>query len=134
MGLTSSLIKLARPGQWIKNGFVLMPLVFSGRLFCPYDSVKTLGVFISFCLAASATYAINDFMDKDQDRIHPLKRHRPLASGAVSPSVALVFVAGLLAAMILNSWFFRLPAFTVAVLVIYILMHCLYSWKLKNLV
>ena len=83
MKLISSLIKLMRPGQWIKNGFVLMPLVFSGRLFCPYDTLKALGVFISFCLAASATYVINDYMDMDQDRIHPLKRNRPLASGAV---------------------------------------------------
>lgn len=134
MGLTSSLIRLARPSQWIKNGFVLMPLVFSGRLFCPYDTVKTLGVFVSFCLAASATYAINDYMDMDQDRIHPLKRHRPLASGAVSPNVALTFVAGLLAMMFLNSLLFKLPFFTIAVLVIYIVMHCLYSWGLKNLV
>jgi 4-hydroxybenzoate polyprenyltransferase len=122
-----------RPGQWIKNGFVLMPLVFSGRLFCPYDTLKTLGVFISFCLAASATYVINDYMDMDQDRIHPLKRNRPLASGAVSPPMGLALAAGLILLMFINTLLY-LPLFTLDVLVIYIILHCLYSWKLKNLV
>jgi len=134
MNLISSLIKLTRPGQWIKNGFVLMPLVFSGRLFCPYDTIKTIGVFISFCLAASATYIINDYMDMDQDRIHPLKRSRPLASGAVSPTMGLALVAVLILLMILSTLFFHLSPFTLGVLFSYIILHCLYSWKLKNLV
>ncbi len=134
MKLINSLIKLIRPSQWIKNGFVLMPLVFSGRLFCPYDTLKTLGVFISFCLAASATYVINDYMDRDQDRIHPLKRNRPLASGAVPPSMGLALAVGLILLMFINTLIFYLPLFTVSVLFIYIILHCLYSWKLKNLV
>lgn len=134
MNSVGSLVKLMRPGQWIKNGFVLMPLVFSGRLFFPYESIKTFGVFICFCLAASATYIINDYMDMDQDRIHPLKRNRPLASGAVSPMIALTFAGSLILLTLLTSAFFHLPVFTIGVLVSYVILHCLYSWKLKNLV
>lgn len=132
MNLVGSLIKLARPGQWIKNGFVLMPLVFSGRLFCPDDTIKTLGVFMSFCLAASATYIINDYMDMDRDRIHPLKRSRPLASGAVSPVIGLTLAANLILLMFLTTLLFHLPLFTLGVMISYILLHCLYSWRLKN--
>ncbi|MGC8605881.1 MAG: decaprenyl-phosphate phosphoribosyltransferase, partial [Desulfomonilaceae bacterium] len=99
-----------------------------------YDAIKTLGVFVCFCLAASATYVINDYMDMEQDRIHPLKRNRPLASGAVSPKMGLALITVMLSLMFLNSLFFKLPLFTIGVLVIYIVLHCLYSWKLKNLV
>lgn len=132
MNLVGSLIKLARPSQWIKNGFVLMPLVFSGRLFCPYDTVKTLGVFICFCFAASATYIINDYMDMEKDKIHPLKRSRPLASGAVPPTLGLVLAMSLILLMFLTTLLFRLPLFTLGVLISYIMLHCLYSWRLKN--
>ena len=134
MNSIASLIKLIRPQQWVKNGFVLMPLVFSGRLFCPYDSVKTLGVFIGFCLAASAVYIINDYMDIGQDRIHPLKKKRPLASGAVSPTMGLVICAVLIILMLINSLLFKLPLFTIGVLVGYVILNWLYSWKLKHFV
>jgi len=134
MKSVGSLVKLMRPSQWIKNGFVLMPLVFSGRLFFPYESIKTFGVLICFCLAASATYIINDYMDMDQDRIHPLKRYRPLASGAVSPMIALTFAGCLILLMFLTSVLFHLPVFTLGVLVSYVILQFLYSWKLKNLV
>lgn len=134
MNTAASLVKLLRPQQWIKNGFVLMPLVFSGRLLCPDDSFKALGVFISFCLAASAVYIINDYKDIDQDRIHPLKRHRPLASGALSPPTAIGIAVALIAMMFVNSMLFKLPQFTIGVLVSYVALNWLYSWKLKHFV
>ncbi len=134
MNSTSSLIKLIRPHQWMKNGFVLMPLVFSGRLFFPHDMIKTLGVFISFCLAASVTYIINDYMDMDQDRSHPVKRNRPLASGAVSPRIAMTLAASLTTLMFLNTLLFALPCWSVGILVGYMFLQFLYSWQLKNLV
>ncbi len=78
-----------RPTQWIKNGFVLMPLIFSGRLFVMEDVTKAVGMCLAFCLASSATYILNDYMDMEQDRAHPLKKNRPLAAGLISPSTAL---------------------------------------------
>jgi 4-hydroxybenzoate polyprenyltransferase len=134
MNLIAPLVKLTRPTQWIKNGFVFMPLVFGGRLFLPYDTFKALAVFIGFCLASSATYIVNDYMDMDRDRAHPLKRDRPLASGAVTPMLGLALAASLVLAMFLTTIFFRLPILTLGVLLSYIILQCLYSWKLKNLV
>ena len=134
INLITPLVKLTRPTQWIKNGFVFMPLVFGGRLFLPYDTFKALGVFIGFCLASSSTYIINDYMDMDRDRIHPLKRDRPLASGAVTPRLGLALAASLALAMFLTTIFFHLPIATLWILVGYMILNCLYSWKLKNLV
>ena len=90
-------IKLLRPTQWIKNGFVFMPLVFSGRLFVVDDILKVGGMCLAFCLASSATYVLNDYIDVEQDRVHPLKKTRPLASGAIAPFSALVLMVVLLA-------------------------------------
>lgn len=84
------LIRLARPRQWIKNVFVLAPLVFTGE-FLMADSVgRVLAATLLFCLAASATYILNDLHDIDDDRRHPVKSlKRPLASGLVSVPMAL---------------------------------------------
>ena len=84
------LIRLARPRQWIKNVFVLAPLVFTGE-FLMADSVgRVLAATLLFCLAASATYILNDLHDIDDDRRHPVKSlKRPLASGLVTVPMAL---------------------------------------------
>ncbi len=92
-GITSvilGLLKLMRPKQWIKNVFVLAPLVFTGQ-FMEWSSVSdAILVFVLFCLASSATYIINDYHDIEQDRKHPKKsKSRPLASGQITKPQAI---------------------------------------------
>jgi len=87
-----------RPRQWTKNLLVFAGLIFSGR-FTDGESVNlALLAFAAFCLVSSAGYLLNDVLDRDSDREHPEKRHRPVASGALSPSTAMIAAAVLLAA------------------------------------
>jgi 4-hydroxybenzoate polyprenyltransferase len=86
-----NLVCLARPAHWIKNVFVFAAIVFGRRAgdVAAWTAVVTAAA--AFCLASSAVYAFNDVMDRRQDARHPLKRDRPLASGAVSPTAAVAF-------------------------------------------
>lgn len=87
-----------RPRQWTKNLLVFAGLIFSGR-FADGESVNlALLTFAAFCLVSSAGYLLNDLLDRDSDREHPEKRHRPVASGALSPGTAMVAATVLLAA------------------------------------
>ena len=91
MGFVGTYLRLARPKQWTKNGFVLAGLVFSGEVILVPSVVMALQTFLAFCLLSSATYAANDVLDVKEDRQHPLKRLRPVASGEVSARSALIF-------------------------------------------
>jgi decaprenyl-phosphate phosphoribosyltransferase len=84
-----SLVKAARPGQWLKNGLVLAAPVAAGALFGRDVLLATALAFISFCLASSSGYLVNDTVDREVDRAHPTKRTRPLAAGTLSPVVAV---------------------------------------------
>jgi 4-hydroxybenzoate polyprenyltransferase len=132
--MVKNLIVLMRPVQWIKNGFVFMPLIFSAKLAVFEDVTRVMGLFLAFCLASSAVYILNDFADREQDRVHPLKKNRPLARGDVAPAEALLFM-GLVAvgAFAVTMWIGSPP---VCVFLIggYILLNVLYSFKLKNVV
>jgi len=97
MGFAGSYLRLARPKQWTKNGFVLAGLVFSGEALLVPSIVAALLAFAAFCLLSGAVYAANDVLDVEEDRKHPLKRLRPVASGQISPRAATVY-AGVLAA------------------------------------
>ena len=94
---------LIRPQQWIKNGFVLIPMFFGGRLLNADDAIASVVTFFAFSFAASAIYCFNDIVDVDADRRHPVKCHRPIASGAVSvpTAYALMAVLALLSALLL---------------------------------
>ncbi len=78
-----------RPRQWLKNLLVLAPLLFSQNLFALGAAVRTLAAFALFCLISSSVYLLNDIQDCEQDRLHPQKRHRPLAAGELSLGAAL---------------------------------------------
>jgi 4-hydroxybenzoate polyprenyltransferase len=78
-----------RPHQWIKNGFVLAALIFSQHLLEPDYVLRSLLAFATFCLLSSSVYAFNDILDLKKDRLHPIKRTRPLAAGQVSVQMAL---------------------------------------------
>jgi len=83
------LIKLLRPHQWLKNGFVLLGLLFGHAWNDPVKLSQTLAAFAAFCLLASAVYVMNDLIDREQDRQHPKKKFRPLAAGTVSVGAAI---------------------------------------------
>ena len=125
-------LRLLRPRQWVKNAFVLAPLLFSGRLGeAPVEAASVLA-FVLFCLLASGIYAWNDVVDRAQDRLHPTKRHRPVASGAITAGAAtswgLLLVAGALA----GGWALA-PSYGV-VLLGYLLLNVLYTFHLKSVV
>lgn len=93
-----SLFRTLRIEQWLKQIFVAAPLVFSGHLLCLHDVAVTFIGIAAFCLSASAIYIFNDLADRPFDRLHPLKRLRPIAAGKVSTTQALLLAAGLIAA------------------------------------
>ncbi|MBP8936853.1 MAG: decaprenyl-phosphate phosphoribosyltransferase [Agrobacterium sp.] len=124
------LIMLMRPKQWIKNGFVLAPLVFSGAFLQRDAILAALSAVVLFCIASSATYIINDIHDIERDRRHPRKsRTRPLAAGIVTVPQALVLMGALYAALIVG-WFFR-PA-VLLVIGLYMGINLLYTFVLKH--
>ena len=94
---------LIRPQQWIKNGFVLIPMFFGGRLMNVDDAIASVVTFFAFSFVASAIYCFNDIIDVEADRRHPVKCHRPIASGAVSvpTAYALMVILTLLSALLL---------------------------------
>jgi len=127
-----ALIRSLRPEQWLKNGFVLAPMVFSGLLDDPTIWGRSLLAVAAFCAASSAVYLVNDVLDREADRRHPSKCNRPIAAGDISVGVALVTavvlaVAGMVVAFALGGWF---PA----VLGSYILLVVAYSVVLKRVV
>jgi 4-hydroxybenzoate polyprenyltransferase len=121
-----------RPRQWAKNVFVFAALVFAGRLTDPTMLLRAGGAFGVFCLLSSAVYLLNDVRDRDSDRLHPSKRHRPIAAGEIGPGTAwavsaVLAVGGLLAAFALSSGL-------CGVAVAYLIFNLGYSFGLKRIV
>ncbi len=81
--MLKALIKAMRPRQWIKNIFIFAPLVFDKKLTDPTALLMTIAGAVLFSLVASSVYLINDISDVEADRLHPRKKHRPIASGAL---------------------------------------------------
>src|SRR5438876_3987721 len=81
--MTSALIRLMRPHQWIKNGFLFIGVVFGHGWSDARLVAEVLVLFAAFCLVSSAVYILNDIADRDADRLHPHKRDRPLARGEI---------------------------------------------------
>lgn len=127
----SPLFRLIRPRQWVKNAFVLTPLVFAGK-FTERASVEAAVIATAlFCAAASFVYIVNDLIDIEDDRRHPVKRlTRPLASGEVSPGRARI-VAAILGATVLLGFLWNVSA--TAVIVLYVFVNVLYSTHLKRI-
>ncbi|QQS13156.1 MAG: decaprenyl-phosphate phosphoribosyltransferase [Rhodospirillales bacterium] len=126
------LARLLRPDQWIKNGFVLTGLIFGRKLDDPAALLAAAAAFVAFCLAASAVYVLNDWLDRDADRAHPVKRARPLASGRLGGAAA-VWVAG--ACMAAAAFCAAIAGPKVAlILLAYGLLNVAYSLRLKHVV
>jgi 4-hydroxybenzoate polyprenyltransferase len=121
-----------RPRQWIKNGFIFLPLVFAQQLFEPACVWSTIQAVVVFCALTGAVYLINDYMDREEDRRHPVKRHRPLAAGLISPSLAIGTALGLLILSLL--WGYRVGTGFFLVLMIYLGVQVLYNAWLRDVV
>lgn len=137
MTLVRAVVRAMRPHQWVKNGFVLAPAIFAGPVLLAEHQLNparlwpVLAATIGFCLASSATYILNDINDVEADRQHPVKRNRPIASGALPVAAAwrafavlLVAAAGLVVAAGASVWL---------CLAAYLLMNLAYSRGLKKI-
>ena len=130
-GLASSYLRLVRPKQWTKNGFVLAGVVFAEKAFSTTQVVYALLAFAVFCVLSGAVYAANDVLDVEEDRKHPLKRFRPVASGAISPRSALAFSAVLTMAA-LAVGFLVLPVGVGMAGIAYLVLQVFYTTILKH--
>ena len=119
-----------RPKQWIKNGALFAPLIFSQNLFDRPLFLKTLEAFGLFCLLAGSVYIINDLKDLKEDRLHPVKQGRPLASGKVSPTLAAIIAVIALTVSLIGGWEISAPFFKT--LVAYLLLQTAYTFYLKQ--
>ncbi|MGA8278439.1 MAG: UbiA prenyltransferase family protein [Rhodanobacteraceae bacterium] len=125
-----ALIELARPAQWIKNGFVLLPIIFAQALFDGPALGGALLATFAFCLASSGVYAGNDAFDAERDRRHPDKCRRPVARDAVTHSDAVLFAAALATLALIVATFDG--GDLVAVLLCYLLLQAAYTFVLKR--
>ena len=124
------IVRLLRPRQWVKNIFVFAPLVFAGEFKSAAALAQALLAFGLFCMASSAAYVLNDLLDIERDRKHPVKsRTRPLASGAVSV-VAGRALLGSLYGLLVAAWWLQ-PA-VAPVLGLYLALNIAYSLGLKQ--
>lgn len=131
-GFFVNLFKLMRPKQWIKNFFVFGALIFSYSFLNLNKITYSILAFILFCLVSSTVYIMNDILDVDKDRIHPKKRFRPIASGAISIKEAKVSLFILLAVSMISAFMINRNLFFV--LALYFINNILYSFKIKNIV
>ncbi len=135
MSLSTSiaLIRLCRPKHWLKNVLVFAPLIFSGNLLNPDSFFKTFIGWIAFNFTASAVYIFNDLRDIETDKLHEIKKNRPLAAGQVTPTTAkILFCLLIIAAAGIN-----LTASTclqpAGLLLLYLIMNVLYSLRIKKI-
>jgi len=127
-----ALIEAMRPKQWAKNIFIFAPLVFDQKLFHPTYLARTVAGFVLLCLISGAVYLMNDLVDAEKDRQHPRKRNRPIASGRLSPRLALA-AAVLIPLVGLPLGFLLDPLFG-GILLGYLALQVAYSFVLKNAV
>lgn len=142
-------LKLLRVEQWIKNLFVFIPLFFSGNITNLDLLTKSIFAFVIFSLAASSIYIINDYSDIESDRKHPEKKNRPLASGAVSKSSAIVIlvmcILSCIGLIFYTQYHFNLSVLhfkifltqltlwkLVTIILVYFVMNVAYTFKLKH--
>lgn len=130
--LAVSLVKVMRPKQWLKNLLVLAAPVAGGAIGHGPVLGRAAAAFVAFCLASSALYVVNDIMDVECDRLHPVKCRRPLAAGRLSTRLALVVASLLLVgAEVVGAW---LGYRFVAALTLYVALVLAYSLRLKRVI
>lgn len=128
--VAASLFRALRPAQWTKNLIVFAALIFGERLFDPAATAAAAVAFVAFCGLSGAVYLVNDVHDREADRQHPLKRHRPVAAGHLTVPVALAFALIIAAAALaIAAW---LGAAFFAHAVGYLALQAAYSFALKR--
>jgi decaprenyl-phosphate phosphoribosyltransferase len=130
VAVARGILRTMRPHQWMKNVFILPPVVFAKELFVPELFLRAGGAFLVFCVLAGSVYTINDIVDAPADRIHPVKRNRPIASGVVPLPVAKV-MATLLFVVAMAGALYGPPLFA-AVALLYFVQNIAYSFWLKK--
>ena len=126
-----NIIYLIRPHHYIKNILILLPLFFSGQFINISQVLNGLIAFFAFSISASAIYIFNDYIDIKNDRKHPKKKYRPLASGSINKSISLYLMIFFLIIGIFTMYFVSINS--LIVLIIYIILNLLYSLKLKQI-
>lgn len=121
-----------RPKQWTKNAAIFAALIFDEKLFSAYALQKTVLGFFLLCLVSGTVYIINDLVDIEKDRAHPKKRHRPIASGAISQKTALL--AAIILPLIVLPLSYMLDVVFGLLMTFYLVIQLLYSFKLKHIV
>lgn len=122
-----------RPRHYLKNLLVFLPLIFSGLLVKPQSLLSATAAFFAFCLVASAVYIINDIRDQKADRLHPKKKRRPIASGAINTTQAIILMIVLLGLAILLQAIAHFSITGFALLGAYVLINLFYSFGLKDI-
>jgi 4-hydroxybenzoate polyprenyltransferase len=129
--MLKAILKEMRLHQWIKNIFVLIPLVFDRQLFSIEPLSRTIIGFFLFCFVSSSVYLINDIMDVEADRKHPKKKSRPIASGSLPIPIAIITAIILVSISVIGGFF--LSSSFLLILLIYFLINLAYSLKLKHI-
>lgn len=127
------IVQTMRPHQWVKNVFVLAPIVFAKELFERDLVLRAGGAFLVFCLLAGCVYTMNDIVDATSDRVHPIKRRRPIASGRVRIPTAKALAALLFLAAMAGALSFYGPLWFALVAMLYFLQNVAYSFWLKKI-
>ena len=123
-------LKAMRPGYWIKNTLVFIPLILAKQLFDPVSLGACFMAFISFCIVASAGYLVNDLLDLETDRKHPRKKNRPIAAGILALWNVAFLAAGLLLAGLFSAWI--ISSEMAMLLLVYFVLVMAYSLVLKQ--
>lgn len=126
-----TILREVRPRQWIKNLSLFATLLFSGFFFEPGYFAYTAYGFLVFCGLSSAVYIFNDIIDAPQDRLHPFKKKRPIASGEITPALAWTIALSLGVASIMFAYFLSTYFFLLALL--YVAIHIAYTYHLKHI-
>lgn len=126
-----ALLATLRPQQWVKNAFVLAPLVYSRHLLDHEYIVRAVIAALAFCALSGAVYAFNDVRDVEADRAHPLKRKRPIAAGALREKAALLWAAGLATSSLIVCAV--LSPLTGLVAAVYLSLQVAYTLRLKQI-
>ncbi len=121
-----------RPKQWSKNMLVFAGLLFSRDIFILSKLTHALAAFLLFCLVSSATYLINDVVDRKKDALHPKKKNRPIAAGKLAPATALFFATFFVGISLVAA--FRLDVYFGLILSTYFIFTLAYSFHLKNVI
>jgi len=128
----ANLVVSLRPDQWTKNLIVFAALIFAVKLLDPAALALASAAFLIFCALSGAVYLINDVSDREADRLHPIKRMRPIASGALAPATALGWAVGL-SVIALAAAYWLQPLFAVSAAA-YLTLFVVYTRWLKHLV